>query len=211
LLQFPPKTLIAAILSLKTVFLGERMDPTSMIIQIVDFARRARREGILALEKEIPDLEDPFFGKALGMAVDGLEPKTLHETMETEIGSVEEEWAQKSEVWEAGGGYLPTVGIIGAVLGLIQVMKDLTDITKVGHGIAVAFVATVYGVGLANLVCLPIAGKLHATGKKIAKFKDMTLRGVLLIQEGINHSIIQEELKGFLDESTREKFSESEG
>ncbi len=210
MLQFTPKTLIAAVKSVKSVFMGEKMDPTGLINQIVDFARRARREGILALEKEIPNITDPFFSKALGMAVDGLEPKTLHETMETELESVEEEWKKKSEVWEAAGGYLPTVGIIGAVLGLILVMGDLADIIAVGHGIASAFIATIYGVGAANLICLPIAAKLHQTGKEIAKVKDMTLKGVLLIQEGINHSIIEEQLKGYLDEATRAQFTSME-
>jgi len=207
ILQFTPARLIGAVVGLKTVFRGVKMDPAGLIHQIADFARRARREGILALEKEIPDITDTFFSKALGMAVDGLEPKTLHETMETEMDTIEEEWKQKAEVWEAGGGYLPTIGIIGAVLGLIQVMKELTDIEKVGEGIAVAFVATIYGLVAANLICLPIAGKLQSTGKQITKFKDMTLKGVLLIQEGINHSIIEEELKGYLDEKSRAKYT----
>ncbi|NQU43160.1 flagellar motor protein [bacterium] len=206
MLQFKPATLIGAVLGIKTVFLGHKTDSVGQIELIVDFARRARREGILALEKEIPNVSDPFFSKALSMAVDGLEPKTLYETMETEMATVEEEWKEKAEVWEAAGGYLPTVGIIGAVLGLIVVMGNLTDIEKVGEGIAVAFVATIYGVGMANLISLPIAGKLKATGKQIVKFKEMTLKGVLLIQEGINHSIIEEELKGYLDEKTRAKF-----
>lgn len=208
-LQFPPKTLIGSLLGLKTVFLGQKLDQIGLIEQIVDFARRARREGILALEKEIPNITDPFFSKALSMAVDGLEPKTLYETMETEMDTTEEEWKEISEVWAAAGGYLPTVGIIGAVLGLIIVMGNLDDIAAVGHGIAAAFVATIYGVGAANLVCLPVAGKLKASGKNVAKFKEMTLKGVLLIQEGINHSIIEEELKGYLDEKTREKFVSS--
>lgn len=206
LLQFQPKTLIGAVLGIKSVFLGEKTDTVAQIEQIVEFARRARREGILALEKEIPNITDPFFSKALTMAVDGLEPKTLHETMETEMETMENEWKHKAEVWESAGGYMPTVGIIGAVLGLIQVMKDLTDIAKVGHGIAVAFVATVYGVGFANLICLPMAGKIHAIGKQLVRSKEMTLKGVLLIQEGINHSIIEEELKGFLDEKARAKY-----
>ena len=211
MLQFSPKTLISAMLGLKTVFLGEKTDSVGQIGQIVDFARRARREGILALEKEIPNITDPFFSKALGMAVDGIEPKTLYSTMETEMESVEQEWKDKGEVYEAAGGYLPTVGIIGAVLGLIIVMGSLDDINAVGHGIAAAFVATIYGVGAANLVCLPIAGKLHSTGKQIAKFKDMTLKGVLLIQEGTNHAIIEEELKGYLDEKGRAKFQGESG
>lgn len=211
LLQFPVNVLIGALMGIKTVFLGEKMDPAGQITQIVDFARRARREGILALEKEIPNITDPFFSKALGMAVDGLEPKTLFETMETEMGTIEEEWKEKSEVWEAAGGYLPTVGIIGAVLGLIVVMGNLDDITKVGHGIASAFVATIYGVGMANLICLPFGGKIKSTGKAIVKFKEMTLKGVLLIQEGINHSIIEEELKGFLDEHAKKKLEAAGG
>ena len=207
MLQFPPKTLLAAIGALKTLFLGVKINRIALIQQIVDFARRARREGILALEKEIPNITDPFFSKALSMAVDGLEPKTLFETMETEMGTVEEEWKEKADVYEAAGGYLPTVGIIGAVLGLIVVMGNLNDIKLVGAGIASAFVATIYGVGMANLICLPIAGKLKATGKNIASFKEMTLKGVLLIQEGINHSIIEEELKGYLDEKTRARYA----
>ncbi|MFP4381225.1 MAG: flagellar motor protein [Candidatus Sumerlaeia bacterium] len=211
MLQFPPKTLISAVLGLKTIFLGYKLDPVGQIQQIVEFARRARREGILALEKEIPNIQDPFFSKSLNMAVDGLEPKTLYETMETEMETVEEEWKEKAEVWEAAGGYLPTVGIIGAVLGLIIVMGNLDDINKVGHGIAAAFIATIYGVGMANLVCLPVGGKLKTTGKSISKFKDMTLKGVLLIQEGINHSIIEEELKGYLDEKAREKYQGEAG
>jgi chemotaxis protein MotA len=211
MLQFPPKTLFAALGGLKSVFLGVKLDRMSLIQQIVEFARRARREGILALEKEIPNIADPFFSKALSMAVDGLEPKTLFETMETEMGTVEEEWKEKAEVYEAAGGYLPTVGIIGAVLGLIIVMGNLNDINKVGEGIASAFVATIYGVGMANLICLPIAGKLKAAGKSITGYKEMTLKGVLLIQEGINHSIIEEELKSYLDEKTRAKYVEQFG
>lgn len=206
LLQFPPKVLIGSLLSLKAVFLGVKLDYTGMIEQQVDFARRARREGILALEKEIPNISDPFFSKALTMAVDGLEPKTLYETMETEMETEEDEWKEKAEVWEAAGGYLPTVGIIGAVLGLIIVMGNLNDVNAVGHGIAAAFVATIYGVGMANLICLPIGGKVKSAGKGIVRYKDMTLKGVLLIQEGINHSIIEEELKGYLDEKARSKF-----
>ncbi len=211
MLQFAPKTLVASLLALKAVFLGVKTNQVEAINQIVDFARRARREGILALEKEVPNISDPFFAKALNMAVDGLEPKTLYETMETEMETMEHEWKEKAEVWEAAGGYLPTVGIIGAVLGLIVVMQNLDDIEAVGHGIAVAFVATVYGVGAANLLCLPIASKIKATGKRIVRAREMTLKGVLLIQEGINHAIIEEELKGYLDEKEREKVIGVEG
>ena len=186
-------------------------DKDTIIKQIVDFAYRARREGILALEKEIPNIKDPCFSKALSMAVDGLEPKTLYETMETEMATTEEEWETKAKVWESFGGYLPTVGIIGAVLGLIHVMQNLTDIEKVGEGIATAFVATIYGVGMANLIALPIAGKIKSSGAEITRVKEMTLKGVLLIQEGINHTIIEGELLGFLDEKAKRKYTAANG
>ena len=190
ILQFTGKTLLLAVGGLKTVLLGVKTNPILMIGQIVDFATRARREGILALEKELPNISDPFFSKALNMAVDGLEPDNLYNTMETELGTIEEGWKKRGEVWEAAGGYLPTIGIIGAVLGLIVVMQDLTDIDKVGSGIAAAFVATIYGLVGANMICLPIAGKIHAAGKEEVKIKEMVLKGVLLIQEGINYAII---------------------
>jgi chemotaxis protein MotA len=206
MVQFPTKTFLAGIGGIKSVFFGDKSDPLSLIAQMVDFSKRARREGILALEKDIPTVTDPFLSRALRLAVDGLEPKMISETMEIQMTTIEEEWRHKSEVWEAFGGYLPTIGIIGAVLGLIVVMQNLEDIKKVGEGIATAFVATVYGVGAANLVSLPIAGKLKMRGAEIIKFKDMTLKGVLLIQDGTNHSIIEEELKGYLDEKNRIKY-----
>lgn len=206
ILQFHPKTLISALVGLKHVFMGVNTDSGLLIRQIVSYARLARREGILALEKEIPNVKDPFFSKALSMAIEGMEPKVIYETMETEMATLEEDWDKKAKVWEALGGYLPTVGIIGAVLGLIQVMKNLSDINAVGHGIAVAFVATVYGVAVANLIALPFAGKLKTIGSNIIRIKEMTLKGVLLIQEGINHSIIEEELKSFLDEQSRARY-----
>jgi chemotaxis protein MotA len=211
LTQFRIKSLINMVAGIKSAFLGVKLDQLGLIHQIVDFARRARREGILALEKEIPNITDPFFSKALSMAVDGLEPKTLYETMETEMSTTEEEWKDKAEALEAAGGYSPTCGIIGAVLGLIVVMGNLEDIKKVGEGIASAFVATIYGLFLANLICLPLAGKIKSIGKDVVKTKEMTLKGVLLIQEGINHSIIEEELKGFLEESKRAKYTSAAG
>ncbi len=210
-LQFSLQQIFSAWGGLKVAFLGQKLDYTGLIDQIVDFARRARREGILALEKEVPNIEDPFFSKALSMAVDGLEPKTLCETMETEIGTIEKEWDTKSKVWQAYGQFFPTIGIIGAVLGLIHVMENLDDPAALGPGIAVAFVATVYGVASANLFCLPLSQNLKMNGDKKIKYMEMTLKGVLLIQEGINHSIIEEQLKGFLDSKTKAKYQGSEG
>ena len=210
-LQFPPSITAAGFKSLLGVFLPKKVDAESVIAQIVDFAKRARREGILALEKEIPNLSDPFFAKALRMAVDGLEPKQLIETMETELGTFEEEQEGPVKFWEAAGGYAPTVGILGAVLGLIHVMGNLADPSALGSGIATAFVATIYGVGAANLVFLPFSTKTKYNNKNQLKVREIILKGVLLIQEGINHSIIEEQLKSFLDEKKRAKYEAAHG
>jgi chemotaxis protein MotA len=205
-LQFPLKVTIKSLKAAISVFLHKSVDAEATIGQIVDFAKRARREGILALEKEIEGLRDPFFAKALRMAVDGLEPKQLVETMEAELATLEEEHEGPIKFFEAAGGYAPTMGILGAVLGLIQVMKNLSDPSKLGDGIAVAFVATVYGVGSANLIFLPFSTKIKYNSKQNIKVHEIMLKGVLLIQEGINHSIIEEQLKSYLDEKGRLKY-----
>jgi chemotaxis protein MotA len=205
-LQFPFGVTIASLKSLISIFLPKKVDPRAIIVQLVDFAKRARREGILALEKEIENIKDPFFAKALRMAVDGLEPKQLVETMETELGMVEEKYEGPVKFWEACGGYAPTCGILGAVLGLIHVMSKLDDPSQLGSGIALAFVATVYGVGFANLVFLPFSTKLKLNARNEVRVKEIVLKGVLLIQEGINHGIIEEQLLSYLDEKLRAKY-----
>lgn len=210
-LQFPMSTTIDSLKSILRVFGNQKSDPDTTISQIVDYAKRARREGILALEKEIPNLKDEFFAKALRMAVDGLEPKQLIETMETELETIEEEAEGPVKFWEAVGGYAPTMGILGAVLGLIHVMSNLDDPSKLGAGIAVAFVATVYGVGSANVLFLPFSAKLKLKNRDLMKSREIMLKGVLLIQEGINHSIIEEQLKSFLSKKQRQKYEGAHG
>ena len=206
-LQFPFSVTLASLKAVISIFLPKKADAGSVIAQLVEFAKRARREGILALEKEIAEIKDPYLAKALRMAVDGLEPKQLIETMETELGTIEEKHEGPIKFWEACGGYAPTCGILGAVLGLIHVMANLNDPSKLGEGIALAFVATVYGVGLANLVFLPFSTKLKLNARNEIRVKELILKGVLLIQEGINHSIIEEQLLSYLDEKTRSRYA----
>ena len=211
LLQFPLSKVIKSLTSLMSVFFDRKEDPGTLIETIIDFSKKARREGILTLEKHIKDIKDPFFKKALSMAIDGLEPKTLYETMETELATFEEENVAGSKFFEAAGGYAPTIGILGAVLGLIHVMENLSDPSKLGAGIAVAFVATVYGVGSANLIFLPIAGKLKQNLEKKLVIKELIIRGVMLIQEGTNHSIIEEGLVGFLNSGEKKVYEVKNG
>ncbi|MEN6624655.1 MAG: flagellar motor protein [Candidatus Sumerlaeia bacterium] len=205
-LQFPMKVTLSAFKGFVSVFINKKANPTAVILQLVEYAKRSRREGILCLEREIETIKDPFFAKALRMAVDGLEPKQLIETMETELETLEHEGEGPIKFFEAAGGYAPTMGIIGAVLGLILVMSNLAEPSKLGAGIATAFVATVYGVGSANLLFLPFANKIKANSHDSLRLRQIVLKGVLLIQEGVNHSIIEEQLKSFLDEKERKKF-----
>src|SRR6266513_4453450 len=161
MISFPMSVMKQAAADLMHVFKEDDVEPTEVIDEIIKFTNKARREGIISLEKDASSVKDEFFRKSIMMAVDGSEPKELRQTMEVELQYMEERGEHSAKVYEAAGGYAPTIGIIGAVLGLIQVMQHLDNITEVGKGIAVAFVATIYGVGVANLFFLPSAGKLR--------------------------------------------------
>jgi chemotaxis protein MotA len=180
-------------------------DPSEIITQITKYANKARREGILSLEKEMKNISDPFLNKALSMAVDGIEPNTIREAMETELEYMDEHGKVNSKVFKAAGGYAPTIGILGAVLGLIHVMENLNDPSKLGSGIAVAFVATVYGVGSANLLFLPIATKMEVRHRHDMIINEMMLEGVVSVATGENPRLIEEKLKSFLSEIEKNK------
>lgn len=201
----PPSLLLAALRRVKDV-LWDRTPSTAIVIaQLLEFARQARRTGIVSLESEMEKLSDPFFRKALLLAVDGMELQDLRRVMELEIEISERRGEAEAKVFETAGGYAPTIGIIGAVLGLIQVMKHLDDIERVGHGIAVAFVATVYGVGLANLILLPMGNKLKARVERSVHFKELIVEGVIGIAEGMNPKLIESKLEAFLEEAGGER------
>jgi chemotaxis protein MotA len=180
-------------------------DNKGTITTIIDLANVSRKQGLLALEGKLKDIHDPFFRKGVQLIVDGTDPKVVHEIMEIDVEYQEEEGIKAAKVWEAAGGYSPTVGIIGAVLGLIHVMENLADPSKLGSGIAVAFVATVYGVGAANLFFLPLAGKLKFKLKEEAASRMMIIMGLVGLAQGENPRLLQEKLEGYLPESERTK------
>ncbi len=198
IVQCPFSAIKGAVRAAAATFEKPRVDPAKILEEIVDYANRARREGILALEKVAENASDAFLRKALMMAVDGTDSQTLRETLEIAIGQEEEHGEDAAKVFEAGGGYAPTIGIIGAVLGLIHVMSNLTDIAAVGHGIAAAFVATIYGVAVANIVFLPLAGRIKTAVREQAHVRELTLTGVLAIQAGLNPKLVRERLSQFL-------------
>ena len=197
LVTTPLAVFLRALSGLGRVFFEQALSTGEMIETLIQFATKARKNGIVSLETEAAKIPDPFLRKSLGLAVDGTDMQELRKMMETEIALGEHVAESDAKVWEAAGGYAPTIGIIGAVMGLIQVMKHLEDIKEVGHGIAVAFVATVYGVGSANLFFLPAANKLRTRARQISLMKEMTLEGVIGIVEGLNPTMIRMKLDAF--------------
>ena len=174
--------------------------PQRLIAKVVQWSLAARREGMLSLEQQLNMENEPFVRKGLQMLIDGADPERLHEAMEVEIVSFEEYHRQGARVWEAAGGYAPTIGILGAVLGLIHVMENLSDPAKLGGGIAVAFVATIYGVGLANLVFLPVANKLKSLVAQQVLVREMLVDGLVSIANGENPRMIENRLQGYVAE-----------
>ena len=198
LLQFPTPVVTSAFRRLVQVFFEQNRDPRDTVRQLVLFANKARRNGMVSLDADLPAVSDTFLKKSLMLAVDGTEPQELRKIMQLEIENHAEQEENIPKVFESAGGFAPTIGIIGAVLGLIQVMQHLDNINEVGKGIAVAFVATVYGVGSANLFFLPSSGKLRLRIREEQVIREMTLEGVVSILEGMNPHMLETKLMGFL-------------
>lgn len=186
-----------ALKRLWSVLFEQANSTTATIDALIQYATKARKNGIVSLETETAAIADPFLRKALSLAVDGTDLQEIRKMMEIDINLSEQSSEAEAKVWDAAGGYAPTVGIIGAVMGLIQVMKHLEDIKEVGHGIAVAFVATVYGVASSNLFFLPAANKMRARMHNASVLKEMTLEGVIGIVEGLNPTLIRMKLAAF--------------
>lgn len=203
MLQFPLPVVIHAFRRLGSVFLSPQTKPQDTIQRLVQYAQKARREGIVSLDADLSQIDDTFLQKSLMLAVDGTEPQELRKIMELELDNQAEYEEQVPQVFESAGGFAPTIGIIGAVLGLIQVMQHLDKIDEVGRGIAVAFVATIYGVGSANLLYLPVAGKMKLRIREEQIMREMTLEGVASILEGMNPRILETKLLGFMVEADR--------
>jgi len=198
LVNTPARTLLSALSHLKEVFFERPERPARIIDEILVFATKARKQGIVSLDQDAEHIADPFLQKALRLAVDGTDLEELKAMMELEIDLHEAHAEEAAKVFDSGGGYAPTIGIIGAVLGLIQVMKNLSNIDEVGHGIAVAFVATVYGVGLANIFLLPAGAKIRGRAGLDRRMRELMLDGVVSILEGSNPKMIRNKLSAYV-------------
>lgn len=198
MVQFPLRTVFQAIVQLKNIFLNAEPESDELVQNLLQYAYKARREGLLSLDAELDKIKDPFLKESLMLAVDGVPSDDLRKMMELQLDYQGEKNDRVAKVFESAGGFAPTIGIIGAVLGLIQVMQKLQDINEVGKGIAVAFVATIYGVASANLFFLPAAGKLKIRMRERQIIQEMTLEAVLSIMEGINPRALEMQLGSYL-------------
>jgi len=198
LLQTPPAVFMHALQITVWVFKPQKIQLKAEIKKMVNWSSLARKEGLLGLETVIPKESDPFAKKGLQLLVDGNEPEVIRDCLEVELTAKEQRLYQAARVFDAMGGYAPTIGIIGAVMGLIHVMQNLNDPSKLGPGIATAFVATIYGVGLANLLFLPIASKLKIQSHSVVQSRELVVEGIIAISEGENPRNIEIKLSGYL-------------
>jgi len=198
LLHYPLPVFVQGVRMAKWVFRPPEPEAGTLIRRVVQWSHTARQDGLLALEKHLNMTHDPFQRTGLQLLIDGADAAKLRDTLDVQIVSFETGERQAARVWEAAGGYAPTLGILGAVMGLIHVMENLTEPGKLGTGIAVAFVATIYGVGLANLVFLPIANKIKFTIARRVSEREIVCDGLVGIAQGDNPRIIEARLKGYL-------------
>ena len=198
LLQTPMHTFRRALGILRWVFFPPAQDHAGLIARMVEWSTVSRKQGLLALEPLLEQETDPFLRRGLQMVVDGVEPDTMRQMLEIEAQAQNHRDTAAAKVFEGMGIYAPTLGIIGAVLGLMAVMKNLTDPSKLGHGIAAAFTATIYGIGAANLMFLPMAAKLKGVIHRQQVEREMLIEGLIAIAEGENPRNLETRLNGFL-------------
>ncbi len=195
--QFSSRGLRLAVADLWLLIRPDVIDVDKTSAELMELAKLARRKGMVAIDREAQKLEDPFMQRAMRMTADGVEPKALREALEFQVDTLKHEEMNGAELFEAMGGYAPTIGVLGAVLGLIHVMGHLTEPEKLGAGIAVAFVATLYGVGFANLFFLPMGNKLANLAKARMRNREMVIEGAVSIAAGENPMVTEQKLASF--------------
>ncbi len=192
---------------LRKAFVGKRPDPVEVVTTMVGYAGKARREGLLGLEEDIQTIPDPFLQKGLQLVVDGTDMEMIREILETDTAYMQSRHRVGAEMMTAAGGFSPTMGIVGAVAGLIHALGSVTDPTRLVGAIAVAFTATFYGISFANLIFLPLAGKLTLRSKQEAFIRELTLVGILAISAGDNPRIVEEKMRAFMAPVDRERLA----
>ncbi len=209
LINFPMSDCISVIGVVKNAFLYRVLVPSEAITRLVSFAEMARREGILALENEAENVTDVFMKKGIELAVDGTAPDLIRNILETELAYLEDRHKLGQGICEAMGTFAPAFGMIGTLIGLINMLKTLDDPTQIGAGMAIALITTFYGAVLANLIFLPIAGKLKNRTTQESLLKEIIIEGIMSIQAGDNPRVVEEKLKAFLSPKMREEIKET--
>jgi len=204
LLNYPLSEIMSVFGIAKNAFLHRSQSANKLIDIIVNFAKKARKEGILSFESQLKEIEEPFLHKGLQLAIDGMESKAIDDIMTTEMQFVEERHKLGAEIFSTMGAYAPAVGMLGTIIGLIQMLMQMDDPSRIGAPMAVALLTTFYGVIFANLIFLPIAGKLKTRSRQEILLKQMVIEGVMAIQAGDNHRIVEQKLKAFLSPKVRE-------
>lgn len=205
ILSFPFKDIVTAFMSLKFIFFSRKINFYETIETILDLLVMARKRGLLALQEELERIDDPFLKRGITYVIDGLNPSIIKESLQQEIYAYEETIRRAAKVYEAAGGYAPTIGIIGAILGLIHVLKNVAEPSKIGIGIATAFVATIYGVGSANLIFIPIAKRIINKLEDEILLMELMIEGILGIEAGMNPYFLRAKLESFVRERQKER------
>ncbi len=204
LVQYPLNDVLGVIGVMRKTLLTKTAEPTRLIETIVQFAEEARREGLLALEKHIREIDDDFIKDGLQLAIDGTEPELLREILDTEMGNLEDRHGKGHGILQAFGTFAPAFGMIGTLIGLVIMLQNMKDPSTIGPAMAVALITTFYGAVLANLIFLPLAGKLKERTKEEVKVREMIMEGILAIQSGDNPRLVEQKLKTFLPPKLRE-------
>jgi len=198
LLAYPLADVLSVVKVAKHVFMHKSHSVSELIPMIAGFAKKARQEGILSFESQLADIEDPFLVQGIQMAIDGMETSAIEDVMTTEIYYLEERHRLGSDIFSTMGAFAPAVGMLGTIIGLVQMLMQMEDPSQIGAPMAVALLTTFYGTILANLLFLPVAGKLKTRSKQEILLKQMMLQGVVSIQSGDNHRVVEQKLKAFI-------------
>ena len=203
LINFPLGNVLGVISVAKKAFMNQPLDAQAEIKRMVDFAKVARREGLLALEESVEQLDDEFLIKGIQLVIDGTSPEVLRAIMRTEVDFLQDRHGQGKQILESMGGAAPAFGMIGTLIGLVQMLQNMSDPSSIGTGMATALLTTFYGAFMANLVFLPLAGKLGARSQEEVVVKELMIEGIIAIQSGDNPRLVEEKLKSFVAPSVR--------
>lgn len=203
MINYPLKDVIRSISVAKNAFFAKSLTFGEIIANFVNYANKARKEGILALESTLPEIEDEFLKKGLQLTIDGLEPQAITDILETEIAFIEDRHRLGAEMFQTMGTFAPAFGMIGTLIGLVQMLQQMSDPSSIGPAMAVALITTFYGAVLANVLFLPIAGKLKTRSKEETLVKEMILQGIIALSRGDNPRIIEQKLHSFLPPTLR--------